>query len=105
MSRSLWWLTVDSLAVYRLTVLLTKDTITAPFRERLGLPWSHPGIPGPPPYAGVRWMAFSWLSCAWCVSVWLAAGVVALTRFAPGAWQYAGMALALSGVAGYLAER
>lgn len=35
MTRSAWWLTCDALAVYRLTLLVVKDTITEPLREKL----------------------------------------------------------------------
>lgn len=103
MTHSAWWLTCDALAVYRLAILVTKDTITDPIRAWLGKPWSYGAAPGA--YSGVRWRAFQLTGCTWCVSIWLAAAVVALTKFAPGAWQYGAMFLALSGVAGYLGER
>lgn len=103
MTRSIWWLIVDSLATYRLTMLVVKDTITEPLRMWLGKPWSYGGTQAS--YSGVRWRTFQLTGCPWCISIWLAGGVVALTRLAPGVWQYAGMALALSALAGYLAER
>jgi hypothetical protein len=90
MTRSWWWLAVDALAVYRLAVLVTKDQVAEPLRQKV-LARSE--------------RAFYFVTCPWCVSIWIAGGVVALTRFYPTEWQYAALALALSGVAGFLAER
>lgn len=88
---SLWWLAVDALAVYRLAVLLTQDTITARLRGRFI-------ERGPQAIANL-------VTCQWCVSIWFAIGAVALTRYWPEGWQYAAMALAFSGVAGFMGER
>jgi Protein of unknown function (DUF1360) len=130
LTHSVWWLVVDALAVYRLTVLTVRDTITAPLRERLrGMGWTQGTPSGPTPFppgfhrpsrpriptsrpsllplarpAVARWL-FELVTCPWCVSIWWAAGVVLLTRFVPGVWQYAAMGLALSATAGFLAER
>lgn len=90
LTHSFWWLTCDALAVYRLAVLVTKDEITAPARDAI-LKRSEP--------------AFLFITCPWCVSIWLAALAVALTRLVPAVWQYAALGLALSGAAGFLAER
>lgn len=87
MTHSFWWLTVDALAVYRLAQLVGKDTITQPIRGA----------------SSERTTLF--LTCPWCVGIWLAIAVVVLTALVPGAWQYAALALALSGVTGFLAER
>lgn len=87
MTHSFWWLIVDALAVYRLAILITKDSITQPIRDA----------------AGERMVLF--LTCPWCVGIWIAGAIVVLTRFVPSAWQYAAFALALSGVTGFLAER
>lgn len=106
MTHSFWFLTCDALAVYRLAILSAKDKITDGGREWLrdraydGQARRRRGV-----RAGVARWSFELVSCPWCISIWLAAGVVALTKFAPGAWQYGAMFLALSGVAGYLAER
>jgi hypothetical protein len=87
---SWWFLVVDALATYRLAVLLVNDGITQPLRD-----WV---------IARDRLWLTELSTCIWCLSIWIGAGVVALTRFIPGAWQYAAMALALSGAAGFLAE-
>ena len=84
---SFWWLTVNLLAVYRLTVLVGRDTITKRLRPERHLSWTL------------------FMTCPWCTGAWFAAGAVALTRFWPGGWQYIALALALSGAAGFLAER
>lgn len=87
LTHSWWWLAVDGLAVYRLAVLIGKDMIAEPIRQRVG----------------TRMLAF--ITCPWCIGLWFAAAAVILTRFWPQGWQYVAMALALSAVAGFLGER
>lgn len=102
MPRSFWWFACDALAVYRLARLVSVDAITAPWRELVrAQAFSTEGIQISSAWA---W-TFELVSCVWCMSVWFAAGVVALTKLVPGVWQYGAMGLALSAVAGYLAER
>ena len=109
---SAWWLTCDALATYRLARLIAVDVITEPLRELVRTTgWlDHPDKPGVQlPIIGpagtiARWL-FDLITCMWCVSLWIAAVVVALTRFVPGGWQYVCMALALSAVAGFLGDR
>jgi Protein of unknown function (DUF1360) len=51
-----------------------------------------------------RWF-FNLTTCSWCVSVWLGGGVVLLAKY-QGAWfAYVALALALSAVAGIVSER
>lgn len=79
------WVAVDSLATARLTTLVTADIITVRPRH----------------WVAQRSMAwFDFLSCGWCTSIWLAAGVVLATVFLPGAWVYPAAGLAFSEVAG-----
>lgn len=85
------WLVVDALAVYRLAVLVTADIVTDPGRQ-----WAKRRL-------GMH--VFDFVTCPWCVSMWAAAGVVALTRFVPSWWRYPAAGLAFSAVAGFLAER
>lgn len=156
------------LATYRLTLLVTADTITAPLRRRLfqwllmrghrmttDIPgrgvrvlgdddatmsaacscgWSASAVfrpfviihspdeipPGPYTAAAAaqtlaaladqhsksttatRWELF--LSCPWCVSVWLGAGAAVLVGVWPeGWWRWGALALAASAVTGLLA--
>ncbi len=106
MTHSFWFLSCDAMATYRLAILASKDKITEPARERLRTraytPQANPRDGGRA--AASRW-TFELVSCPWCIGVWIAAGVVALTALAPDIWQYLALWLALSGAAGFLAER
>ncbi len=86
MTHSATLLVLDALACFRLTRLMVADTITAPLRDR----------------APARLREF--ITCPWCVSVWLAGAIVALQALASGPWLYASAILAFSAVAGLLAE-
>jgi hypothetical protein len=102
-TRSVWWLLLDTLAVYRLAILVSRDKIMEPLRN--WLQWR-----GWTPSASYGWnrrrtfLAPFWrwmyeLSiCPWCVSVWAAALVTALTKLTPEVWQYPAFGLALSGL-------
>lgn len=85
------WLLVDALAVYRLSRLVTQDTITE--RPRTWITDRYE--------TGVGTL----VQCAWCISVWIAAPVLAATVWIPAAWSWLAALLALSAVAGYLSER
>lgn len=80
---------IDALAVYRLVRLVAQDTITQPARRALfrRLP-SAKGL----------------VTCPWCMSVWVAAGVVTARRACPRAWAPVAELLALSAAAGMIAE-
>ena len=105
LSHSLWWLICDAIAVYRLAVLVSKDKITDRPRNVLrNIGYTQQGLRASGRGRGAaRWM-FQLVTCPWCVSLWFAAGVVALTRYGPTGWQYAALALTASGIAGFLAE-
>ena len=110
MPHSFWWLAVDALAVYRLSILATRDTITAPVREHIRQHGWIDQTDGMPIQVGTlegrtARTLFELAGCPWCVSVWFAAGAVMLTRLTPTAWQYVAFALACSAVAGFLADR
>ena len=75
----------DALAVWRLTRLATRDTITARPRD-----WA----------TGRSRFLEGLLACPWCTSVWVAAGVVAARRLVPGLWEPVAEVLAASAVAG-----
>lgn len=85
------WLVADGLAVFRLTVLVTQDTITDKIRQRIKRRFGD--------------TAYDFVTCPWCVSIWVAAGVVTAHRVAPRLWAYPAVGLAASGVTGFLAER
>ena len=91
------WAVLDALATYRLTRLVTSDRITEGARRRAGgwdpaiATMTRPGL-------------FDFLTCPWCVGIWVAAAVVGLTAGAPSVWRYPAAGLAFAAVAGWLAE-
>jgi len=105
-------LAVDALAAYRLTRLATTDVIGEPWRravvDRAVAPADQPagavgaqavvdGLADPPRLARL-------VTCRWCAGIWIAGGVVAARRLAPGVWEPIGRGLALSTVAVLLAR-
>lgn len=87
-------LLVDGLAAYRLTRLVVEDTITAPIREKIFE--KYPPSPDSWSYA---------LTCTYCASMWVGAGIVATRVVAPRAWRAAALGLALSGVVSLIQSR
>lgn len=106
------WLLVDALAVYRLCHLAAKDSITEKARKHLldqakRVAFEHAtSTANAPTPIDTNWYGRLWVlvTCPWCLSVWLAAPVVALTQLEPSCWQYPAAGLALSAVTGLLAE-
>lgn len=87
-------LLVDVLACHRATKLVVEDVITAPLRNKI--------FAKKPPTED------SWtylLTCPWCASIWIGAGIVAARTVAPKAWDPVAKALALSSATGLIAER
>lgn len=83
---------VDALAVSRIVRLVQQDEIpVGALRERLI-----------DRYGDHTWTAL--LSCAWCGSVWVSAGVVLARHLFPRAWPVAARLLVGSEVAGHLAH-
>jgi hypothetical protein len=79
------WLAVNGLACARLARLIGQDLILERPRE-----WFH-----------VEHVAlWDFLTCPWCTSVWVAAGIVALTVLGASWWVYPAVGLALSEIAG-----
>ncbi len=104
---------VDCLATFRLSRLVTTDTLTADARGRV-IRWAYRHREGVPPFG--EWADEVALdpdppklavlaTCSWCASVWCAAGVVALRRLVPRAWGPVAEVLALAAVAGLVSER
>jgi len=117
MTHSFLLLAVYALAVYRLTHLVTSDTITLPVRE-----WIHGKSHqlqvrevldhgtsrqeermGEKP--GIALWVWRLVVCPWCVSPWIATlCVLGLIYFA--SWfNYVALVFALSAIAGILSER
>lgn len=84
-------LAVGALAVHRLTRLVTTDEVTAPARDRI----TEAAPEGRTAY---------FVTCPWCVSVWAAAGWLALTAAAPRLTRPLGVVLAWSSAAGLLSS-
>jgi Protein of unknown function (DUF1360) len=89
---------VGGLAVARLTRLLVEDELTRPGRERLQK-WAE----GTAQRAAWPRLAY-FVTCPWCVSVWIAAGWLGLSTAAPRSADTLGTILAWSQVTGLLAE-
>lgn len=85
---------VDSLATFRLTRLAVEDEITSPLREAV---WKR--------YDVSDTKIGYFLTCPWCVSIWVGAGVVVARRVAPAAWEPVAAILAGSAVTGMIASR
>lgn len=87
-------LLIDMLAVFRLVRLVVADRILQRPRQLITRRSSK--------RRGV-WAYF--VTCPWCVSIWLAAGVVAARMLLPVLWAPAAVGLALSGCAAVLMAR
>lgn len=86
------WLVLDALATYRLIRLVQRDTITS--RPRA---WAHKRYSG-------GWL-LELVTCPWCLSIWVGAGVTLLTYFVPFAWSLVVTALVFSAVTGWFSDR
>lgn len=106
MTHSAVLLTLDALAVARLTRLVTADTITAPLRQRLaGQKPAHMSLGGERVLVVARPKLAEFIACPWCVSPYLSIGVILLQALAPAVCLLVSAVLAFSMVAGLLAER
>lgn len=83
----------DALATHRLTRLVTTDEIAAPVRELI---WKN----FPPESTKLGYL----ITCPWCTSIWVGAGVALARRYVPG-WSLLAPALAASSVAGIVESR
>lgn len=110
-------LVVDGLAAYRVTRLVTRDTITAPLRERaLASIYGGPDAlhletdGGPVEFVSYEERAVwdgadeaprlaTLLLCPWCVGVWVGFGVMLLSRAVPRQWRPIAEGLALGALA------
>lgn len=88
-------LVLGALAVHRLTRLITADKIAEPLRER--------AVEVAGPSDEPEGLAY-FVTCPWCVSMWLAGGWLALRTIAPRTARALGTVLASSSIAGLLAS-
>lgn len=123
-----WWLLLLTVgATYRLTRLVTRDQLplVAGLRERLLLFWypefaeeksrqryeARRGRTPKPHWGGLGWSLAYLVTCDWCVSVWVGAGVVLAewfwtSRLRPLGWVVAALLVGLSSaVTGLVAQR
>lgn len=84
-------LALRSLAAYRLTRLITRDTITAPLRDRV---WAS----YPPETSRLGYL----LTCEWCTSVWAGSALHISRMLAPRTTTAVEAVLAVSAVTGLL---
>lgn len=81
---------LDALAAHRLTRMVTEDHLPlGPLRDRVT-------------QRNPTGLLAEWVSCAWCASVAVSAGIVALRALAPRWWPWVGAVLASSSVTGLL---
>ena len=115
MSRSTSALAIDALAVARLTRLVTRDRLTRRVRKAaIHAAYSRGDVTMVPDWDVLGPSAVLddpeapdlayLLSCDWCASMYVAVVVLALRRFAPGAWDPIARVLAASYVTGYAAS-
>lgn len=109
---------ITALAVYRLTILVSADHLTAPVRDRV-VTRLNERKHGPRPESATYRM--DWLTqvhqdphrlaylieCPWCVSVWIAAALTGGTVLwaHTTAWLFVMLTLAFAAVAAILATR
>lgn len=106
-------LAVDVFAVHRLTRLVTMDTLTeAPRRAVVAASFRRAGLEldvqdesgetvaeavGRATFEGVKIpKAATLVTCRWCASVWIVAGVLVARQVAPRAWSRAAEGLAIA---------
>ena len=85
-------LATDAAAAYRLTRLVTTDTITEPMRD-----W----VANRAPNGRVDTL----VNCPWCTGVWVGFAVQVARTVAPRAWSPVARALALAAIAGVAGAR
>lgn len=87
-------LLVDVAATYRLTRLLVEDEITKPIREKV---WEK--------YDPAETKVGYWLTCPWCVSIWVGTAAVGARYVWPEGWDAAARVLTASAATGMIASR
>lgn len=87
--QTLLWLLVDIAAVYRLTKLAIDDEILYEVRAKV---WEK----FPPETTKIGYL----FTCAWCMSIWMGAGIFALRKVDPELANYVSSVLAASAATG-----
>lgn len=99
-------LLLDALAVFRLTRLVCADMLTEPARRWLigSVQTSDRLLDGSKITVAAHPSIADLLTCPWCVSPYVATGVVLMQSLLPTACLYVAAVLAFSAVAGLLSE-
>jgi hypothetical protein len=92
------WILVDVLACYRITRLITVDTV---FDRPRG--WVSGEGKGTGQLVGHPKLAL-FIRCPHCVGVWVAGAIVALTELCPREWSYVAFVLTLAAGTSLAAE-
>lgn len=95
---------IDALAVYRLTRLVTRDTITEEIRETIKQELQTTAEAGIAPEKSIQKIVY-FLECDWCMSVWVASAAYCMKKYIPETWSTISYVLAASAVAGALANQ
>lgn len=98
-------LVIVALASYRLTRIVTADSLTYEFRQRAyRWAWSDEGE-APTPRAAWRTYAYELTTCSFCLGVWVSAGAYAAWRWGPE-WGRTGLVIAaIAGAQAYISSR
>jgi hypothetical protein len=113
-------LILDAAATYRLTRLVTADTITQHTRDTI-IRWTYRNHPGlhhaalnadQTPGAWQHWAEddphapklATLITCRWCAGIWLGFLTIALRKIAPRQWRPAAYALTCASAAAWLAR-
>lgn len=108
-------LVIDAAAAYRVTRLVTADTITAPARDALIEKIYERSGSMAHPLPGESWSEMAerdpdapksatLLVCRWCAGAWISAGIIVARRLAPRQWGPVADAAACSAAAALLAR-
>lgn len=71
------WVAIAALATFRLTSILHEEEIARPIREKLQIQQNGQETVYPDTFWGKLF------SCFWCISVWVAFGVLCILELAP----------------------
>lgn len=94
MNKSIAQLAVLGLATYRATKFILEDELATPVRNKIFEKF-------PPQSTKIGYL----FTCAWCTSIWVGAGLVALEQASPILGDNAQKVLAASAIAGILDTR
>jgi len=95
---------IDALAIYRLTRLVTRDTITEGLRETIEKEIQTMVSSGLTTQKNADKIVYL-MGCDWCMSIWVAAFAYTLRKYVPAVWDTLKYVLAASAVTGALASQ